>query len=234
MKDVQPHQMTLGVHLRDDATFANYLGDHNRAVAGRLRQAITQPQLNLLYLCGDAGTGKSHLLQAACLEQEQRGGGSLCLSLEELVVHTPDALQGLDIDALICLDGLEHLRGCMAWQEAVFHLFNRVQDAGSQLFVCSRLPPAELALELADLQSRLASGVVLQLARPRDEDLLEILGARAARRGLSMPEEVAQYILRRAPRDTGALLTLLDRLDSLSLQHQRRLTVPFVKQALNW
>lgn len=234
MKDVQPHQMTLGVNLRDDATFANYLGEHNRSVAGRLRQAMAQPPLGLIYLCGDAGTGKSHLLQAACLEQEQLGRASLCLSLEELVVHTPAALQGLDIDALICLDGVEHLRGRQTWQEAVFHLFNRIQDAGKQLFIGSRLPPAELALELADLQSRLASGLVLQLARPRDEDLLEILGARAARRGLSMPEEVAQYILRRAPRDTGALLTLLDRLDSLSLQHQRRLTVPFVKQAFNW
>ncbi|WP_097460294.1 DnaA regulatory inactivator Hda [Mangrovitalea sediminis] len=234
MKEAPQQQMTLGVHLRDDATFANYLGDHNREIAMRLRQAIGAPQLGLLFLCGDAGTGKSHLLQAACLEQEQRGGSSLCLSLEELVLLEPEALQGLEVDDLICLDGLEHLRGKEAWQEAFFHLFNRIQDAGRQLFVGSRFPPGELALELADIQSRLASGLVLQLARPRDEDFLEILGARAARRGLSMPDEVAQYILRRAPRDAGALLELLDRLDSLSLQHQRRLTVPFVKQAMSW
>ena len=227
-------QLTLGVHLRDDATFTNFLGPRNQAAAQRLAELIGDSHYPVVYLCGDSGTGKSHLLQAACLDMEARGGSALCLSMPELQHHAPEALQGLEAADLVCLDSVDMVAGDPAWEEAIFHLYNRVWDAGHHLLLSGRLIPADWPQGLADLRSRLMASVVLQLLPPRDEDRVEILQARAERRGLFMTDEVAQYILRRAPRHAGALLELLQRLDAASLASQRRLTVPFVKEVMGW
>jgi DnaA family protein len=61
---------------------------------------------------------------------------------------------------------------------------------------------------------------------------LQILTLRAHERGLDLPDDTAQYLLRRCPRDLPGLMALLERLDSAALSAQRRLTVPFVKAVL--
>jgi|TARA_B100000749_G_scaffold269788_1_gene248940 DnaA family protein len=76
--------------------------------------------------------------------------------------------------------------------------------------------------------------LVIQLGIYRDEDRLKILRARAEQRGLVMADDVASYIMRRAPRRLGDLLGILDILDENSLQAQRRLTIPFVKTVMDW
>ena len=86
---------------------------------------------------------------------------------------------------------------------------------------------------LADLASRLRSGVVMQVAGMTDFEKQAALQLRAAARGLELGDEVAQYILHRAPRDTNELFYYLNRLDDASLAEQRRLTIPFVKRVLN-
>ena len=58
------------------------------------------------------------------------------------------------------------------------------------------------------------------------------LRSRAAQRGLELPEETAEYLLRRMPRDLASLYGVLDKLDEASLMAQRRLTVPFIRDVL--
>ncbi len=58
--------------------------------------------------------------------------------------------------------------------------------------------------------------------------------ARSARRGLSLSDEVASFIVTRAPRDLAGLMEMLDRLDRASLARKRGLSIPFVKQVLGW
>jgi DnaA family protein len=58
------------------------------------------------------------------------------------------------------------------------------------------------------------------------------LQLRARQRGFELPDDVAHYLLRRAPRDPASLFALLDRLDYASLAAQRKLTIPFVRELL--
>jgi DnaA family protein len=74
--------------------------------------------------------------------------------------------------------------------------------------------------------------VVFQLPEASDEEKVEILCFRAARRGLQMPEEVARYVVHRSPRGMDQLLGLLDDLDEASLTEKRALSIPFVKMSL--
>lgn len=227
--------MVLGVKLRDDARFDNFHGDRNADAAGRLGSICANAAgVPVVVVCGDADTGKSHLLQAACHFAESRGDAAVCVSIAELLPFGPDALAGLEHQAVICLDDLELVAGREEWEEAVFHLYNRVLDNGHLLIVSMSEVPGSSAFVLADLVSRLSHGLLIQLGIYRDDDRLRILMARAEQRGLVMGDEVAGFILRRAPRRLGELLGILDCLDENSLQAQRRLTIPFVKSVMGW
>lgn len=232
---VSASQLVLGVRLRDDARFSNFHGDRNRDAASRLLSVCEQPtELPVVVVCGDSDTGKSHLLQAACHHAEAEGKTAVCISIAELEPFGPEALDGLDAMDVVALDDLDRVAGDADWEEAVFHLYNRLQDGGHLLIVSLADLPGSLAFVLPDLVSRLRHGFTLQLGIYRDDDRLKILMARAEQRGLTMTEDVAGFIMRRAPRRLGELLSILDRLDENSLQAQRRLTIPFVKTVMQW
>lgn len=227
--------MALGVKLRDDARFDNFHGDRNAEAAARLEAVCRdENRVPVVVVCGDSDTGKSHLLQAACHFMESRGDTAVCVSIQELLPFGPEALSGLENQTLICLDDVDLIAGREDWEEAVFHLYNRVLDNGHLLLVSMSEVPGSLPLVLPDLVSRLAHGLLIQLGIYRDDDRLKILMARAEKRGLVMGDDVAGFILRRAPRRLGELLAILDRLDENSLQAQRRLTIPFVKSVMGW
>jgi DnaA family protein len=92
--------------------------------------------------------------------------------------------------------------------------------------------PEQLGVCLPDLRSRLGWGGVYALQPVDDAARMQILRVRAHERGLELPEDTAQFLLRRCPRDLPALMALLERLDAAALTAQRRLTVPFVREVL--
>ncbi len=234
---MKPIQLPLGVRLRDDATFANYYPGANAAALGyveRLCEADAGWTDSLIYLWGAAGVGRSHLLQAACLRFEQRDEAAVYLPLAEVADYGPELLDNLEQCELVCLDDLEAVAGRADWEEALFHLFNRLRDAGKRLLLAAATSPRELGVQLPDLQSRLTLALVFQLQELADEDKLRALQLRASRRGLQMPDEVGRFILTRGARSMSALFVLLEQLDQASLQAQRKLTIPFLKETLGW
>lgn len=234
---MKPIQLPLGIRLRDDATFASYYPGANPVALGYVER-LCEPEAgwsdNLIYLWGSEGVGRSHLLQAACLRFEQRGEAAVYLPLGELAEHGPQLLEDLEQCALVCLDDLHRVVGDPAWEEALFHLFNRLRDAGRCLLLAADAAPRELPVQLPDLASRLSLALVFQLQPLSDEDKLRALQLRASRRGLQLPDDVARFILTRGSRSMSDLFELLERLDQASLQAQRKLTIPFLKEVLRW
>lgn len=226
-------QLPLGVRLRDDASLDNFLPGANAAVLLALKAFLTDPQEQMIYLWGGAGCGKSHLLQALCHQAGRLGVSAAYFPLENPQDLAPDMCQGLEHYPLVCLDDLQAIAGQPAWEQALFHLYNRVRDSGGRLLVAADRPPSELGLLLPDLVSRLAWGVVFPLQELSESDKIAALQLRARQRGLQLTAEVAVYLLRRMPRDMTALYTLLERLDQASLVAKRSLTIPFVRQVLN-
>ena len=234
---MKPVQLPLGVRLRDDATFANYYPGANAAALGyveRLCEADAGWTESLIYLWGGDGVGRSHLLQAACLRFEQRGEAAVYLPLAEVAEYGPELLDGLDQSELVCLDDLDAVVGRADWEEALFHLFNRLRDSGRRLLLAATASPRELPVQLPDLQSRLTLALVFQLHALSDEDKLRALQLRASRRGLHLTDEVGCFI------DTGTAESLTVPLHvalpicSHLLQAQRKLTIPFLKETLGW
>ena len=85
---------------------------------------------------------------------------------------------------------------------------------------------------LEDWRSRAAACIVYQLQELDDAGRMEALRLRAAQRGLQLPPETSEYLLKRVPRDLQSLFGILDQLDEASLAAQRRRTIPFIRDAL--
>jgi DnaA family protein len=226
-------QLSLAVHLRDDATLENFLALPNVQPLVRALQTQLAPGGEpFIYLYGPPGTGKSHLLQASC---HVAMAETVYLPLAELRQYpAEEVLQGVEQLDRVCIDDIHSVLADADWELALFNLYNKARQQGCRLVVAGNAAPRALEVNLADLRSRLSWGIVYQLAQGDDADKAAILQFRAARRGLNLSPGVATYIVSRAPREMGQLLNVLDQLDKASLAQQRALSIPFVKEALGW
>lgn len=226
-------QLSLAIQLRDDATFSNFLALPKVAPLLRaLQSQMDDDGEPVIYVYGPAGSGKSHLLQACCQES---AAAAVYLPLANMREYpAEDVLQGVGQLARVCIDDIHCVLGDAQWEAALFALYNTARSNGCRLVVAGNAAPRALQVNLADLRSRLSWGIVYQLESGSDSDKSAILQFRAQRRGLSLPESVAAYIVSRAPRAMDQLLGVLDALDSASLRQQRAITIPFVKETLGW
>ncbi len=225
-------QLTLGIKLRDDATFDNFYGGGNEAVITALQQFLTHPQEQFIYLWGRSGVGCSHLLEACCHQLHANHKPVVYLQMDDKNL-APAVLQDLETLDLVCIDNIEAVLGNPQWEEALFHLYNRIRDSQSRLLIAATQPPARLSSQLPDLKSRLAWGLCFQVKGLNEQQLICALQLRAAHRGLSLPQEVATYLMRHFPRNMASLFEIFEKLDHASLAEQRRLTIPFVKKTLD-
>lgn len=225
-------QLPLSLSLKDDASFDNFYPGKNGEIITAVKMAASLQSEKIIYLCGSRGQGLSHLLQASCHEAQRHKVSAIYLPLGQLLQESPEMLYGFESLQLICVDDVQCLAQSKTWEEAVFHLFNRVRDAGGTMILAGNDLPKALPLRLPDLISRLSWGVVYQLHPLTDAEKLIVLIRRAESRGITLSEEVGKYILSHCPRHMTTLFAALDALDKASLAAQRRLTIPFVKEVL--
>jgi DnaA family protein len=218
-------QLALGVRLRAAAVFESYWPGLNGEVLAAVRAAGTAP----LWLWGASGSGKTHLLQAACAAA---GEAAAYFPLARPLTLPPEALAGFERTRLLCIDDVDAVAGEAAWERALFRLFNEAAELHTRLIFAAAGPPRQSDWSLEDWRSRAAACVVYQLRELDDDGRIEALRLRAAQRGLQLPYETSEYLLRRMPRDLRSLFEILDQLDEASLAAQRRLTIPFIRDAL--
>ena len=225
-------QLALNFRWNHAADFAGFVADDNEQVIAALR-TLPAVQSESMYLAGPAGSGKSHLLQAACSQVSANGGTAVYIPLAQHIHGAAEQLDGLEALTLVAIGDLNELAGNARWQESLFYCYNRIRDRGGRLLVAARSAPPALGLDLDDLTSRLQALLRWRLSPPDDARRRKILAHLVARRGLDLPDRSANYLLRYQARDSTNLLSVVERLDQASLQTGRRLTVPFIKQVLS-
>lgn len=211
--------------------FSSFFAGRNRPLVDALLALREGEPPRCVWLHGADGIGKSHLLQAVCAHAGQRNLTAAYLPLTAPDI-TPDLLVGCGQLAHVCVDDLHAVAGQRDWERALFSLYQELDEHRGRLWVASTSAPAALPIQLRDLASRLSGGLVLTLQPLSDQEQVEALKLRAAARGFELPDETAQFLLRRLPRDMGSLCAFLDQLDEASLAAQRRLTVRFVSEVL--
>lgn len=224
-------QLPLGVRIPDRAVFATFLPARNAEVRAHLERLASGALAGTAWVCGPHGTGKSHLLQAACVQASEtmRAG---YFPLGQLRSLGPEVLEGAAQLDCLCLDDIDGVIGQLDWEHALFGIFREIDERGARLIVSAGRPPSLMQWALPDLGSRFTAAMVFQLRALDEEEQQEALRLRAHTRGFELPDETSRWLQRRFPRDMRALYELLDTLDEAALVAQRRLTVPFIRSVL--
>jgi len=225
-------QIPLQLEPRRDSRFEDFVNGPNRAVVESLRHMPDEPGSNI-FLFGGEGSGKTHLLNALCYETRERQGRAFYLSLKRLPKDAVASLQGLEKLDLVCVDDLHVIAGDEAWEEALFHCFNRIRKANGRLLVSSQKRLSALNLGLPDLASRLAWGLRLPLMPLEDHDKLAVIDLHSKALGFSLPEDVQQYLLKHQNRSMTVLIQTVENLHQAALIHKRKITVPLAREVLN-
>ncbi len=209
-------------------SFANFLPGRNGELVATLQRlaAGEVPETGIL-LWGAAGTGKTHLLNAAIAAAAGHGVATLAIADPGLLVAAdPEVLAA---HALVTVDALD--RADAEAQARLFTLFNALRARGGHLVAASRMPPAAMPVR-EDLRTRLGWGLVYEVAALADADKPAALLAYARQRGFGLPDDVIGYLLAHARRDMPTLLRTLSSLDRHSLATKRPITVPLVRDWL--
>jgi DnaA family protein len=225
-------QIPLDISLRESASLASFHPGENRQVVSDIRACVENRGERFIYLWGGPGTGRSHLLQAACRLGAEHRLAVAYLPLVQAGSFEPAIFSDLGSLDIVCLDDIQAIAGQPSWEQALFHLFNQLWDSGARLLVSADRAPARLPLGLPDLASRLGWGLCYQLQPLDDQEKMAAIIDSASRLGMTLPPDTARYILRHALRDMESLQQILKRLDQASLAAQRKLTVPFVRNLL--
>jgi DnaA-homolog protein len=223
-------QLALPLPIGDHAVFESFLSSGNDTLVAWLKQLADGGAGPGAWLRGGEATGKSHLLQATCA---RAGADAIYLPLKEFVSGEPSVLDGLARRRLVCLDDIDAVAGRDGWELALFELCNQLADAPGTLVAAAAGGPRDGGFALPDLESRLSKLPAFRIVPLADADRIQALKLRASHRGLDLPTDTAEYLLRRTRRDMASLYALLDHLDRQSLQAQRRLTIPFVRDVLS-
>jgi len=217
---MMPQQLLLQLTPPPAPSLENFVAGRNGAALQALRAiAGGNGEERFVYLWGDAGSGRTHLLRALVSAAGVHGR----LFAESL----PDEAQ--EPGAVIAVDDVQHLSP--GDQVRLFDLYNRVRAAGGALVASGDAAPAQLALR-ADLRSRLAWGLAFQLHPLSDAEKAEALCAQARARAIDLPVEAVAYLLQHTRRDMASLISILDALDRYSLQTKRPLNLALVREAL--
>ena len=225
-------QLALAIQLNHEATFTDFLWGDNALIEQELQKTLHGRGERFIYLWGIAGSGKSHLLQACC-QAVSMSHSAIYLPLHTLKEWGPEVLDGIEDQTFIGIDDIDAIASDRSWEEAIFHLYNRVRDnEQTTLIITGSTPPTHTLLQLPDLRSRLSWGLVLQLNELPEHDKVRSLILQAKKRGFELPVSVIQFLLNRSARNMHDLHDLLNRLDEASLAAQRKITIPFVKHIL--
>ncbi len=186
----------------------------------RIAARDVRPEQRFVTLWGSAGAGKSHLLHAL-----QAAGAAKLLTP---AMSTRDFVRTAGC-TLYLLDDCEQLSERQ--QHAAFNLYNQLRDEGGLLVAAAGQPPAGLPLR-EDLRTRLGWGLVYQVHGLSDDEKIAALSKSAEARGLALSAGVLPYLLTHFRRDMQSLSAMLDALDRYSLETQRPITMPLLRELL--
>ncbi|HMM56642.1 MAG TPA: DnaA regulatory inactivator Hda [Rudaea sp.] len=236
-------QLPLLLRWPAQQRFETFVAGNNGAALALLRDAATSTAAPWVFAAGPAGSGKTHLLLAACATATAAGRNAQYLSLATLgdrdeairraSAAPADAIRSLGGSDLLALDDVHAIAGAAAAEHALFDLYNRAKVEKSTLLFSATAAPAQIAIALPDLVSRLSACAQARLTPLDDAARRNWLRGRAGARGLTLDDSVLDWLFAHHARDLSSLADLLERLDRAALAAQRRVTVPFLRAMLD-
>jgi DnaA family protein len=225
------NQLPLTLRWPAQQRFETFVAGDNGAALALVRD-VAHGAADGAFLAGAGGSGKSHLLLAACAEASAHRRHAQYLSLATMGGERAAGIRALGGGDLLALDDVQAIAGDAGAEHALFDLYNRCKMENCTLLFAATAPPAQIGISLPDLVSRLSSCTQAVLRPLDDAARRTAVRRRAHARGLELGEPVLDWLFAHAPRDLGSLTELVERVDRAALAAQRRVTIPFLRSLL--
>jgi len=234
-----------GPNLHPDYTFDNFVVGPSNRLAQASCVAVSQSPgntYNPLFLYGNAGLGKTHLLHAVCCEAKRKFDRAIIqfLSCEDFVNRFIRAIeegnvagfqsQFRTVDMLV-IDDVQFLREREQSQEEFFHTFNTLYSSGKQIILSADSPPGNIPSLEERLISRLNWGLVARIDPPSYETRVAIVQKKAHLRGLSICDEIAEYIARKVHANIRELEGALTTIYAVATATGEQITIELAQRA---
>lgn len=183
------------------------IGSFNNLAYAAAQAALARPGItyNPLFIYGDTGRGKTHLIQAIGnqFKKQYPGRKVFYLTSEKFVVDYTDSVQAGTANRfkdkyrqfdLLIMDDVQFLSKKEKTQEELFHLFNALHDTNKQIIFSSDRAPAAIPDIAERLKGRLASGMAIDIGEPDIESRMAIVQKKAASHGIMLSGEVIEYV----------------------------------------
>ncbi len=195
-------------NLNPRYTFDTFvIGSFNNLAYAAAQAALERPGItyNPLFIYGDTGRGKTHLVQAIGnhFKKQYPGRKVFYLTSEKFVVDYTDSVQAGTANRfkdkyrqydLLIMDDVQFLSKKEKTQEELFHLFNALHDTNKQIVFSSDRPPVAIPDIAERLKGRLASGMAIDIGEPDMESRMAIVQKKSALHGVMLSAEVIEYV----------------------------------------
>jgi chromosomal replication initiator protein len=245
-QDDRPRQLILDFPALPDFTFANFQTFPGSLIAFESARAICSGQpapFSTLFLSGDAGLGKTHLLIAIGnhVAATRPGEQAAYISCPEFVRKIADGDSALVAETAtrlahvhyFLMDDVHHISGHPAAQEKLYYIYNALADQGKKIVFAGAVRPARLADTEDFLRSRFQWGMTAELQPPDETAMARICKKLASDLGLTVPDNVITYLFHHIPRDFQSIRNAVRTINRESFEQKRKVTLPLVKTALN-
>ena len=195
-------------NLNPRYTFDTFvIGSFNNLAYSAAQAALERPGItyNPLFIYGDTGRGKTHLIQAIGNQYKKLYPGRkvFYLTSEKFVVDYTDSVQAGTANKfkdkyrhydLLIMDDVQFLSKKERSEEELFHLFNALHDTNKQIVFSSDRSPVAIPDIAERLKGRLASGMTVDIGEPDPESRMAIVRKKAASHGVMLSDEVIEYV----------------------------------------
>jgi chromosomal replication initiator protein len=236
-----------GMALQPRFTFENFVvGNSNRMTHAASVAVANNPAkaYNPLFIYGQSGLGKTHLMQSIAnhLFQNQPAIRCLYLSSEQFTNEMIDAIQHKTVTAfhqkyrnnldVLLIDDIQFIAGKRSTQEAFFHTFNDLHNSHKQIVISSDRPPKEIENLEDRLVTRFCMGLITDIQPPDFETRVAILRKKSALEEVSMPDDVIYFIAEQIKTNIRELEGALNRVRHHAIIMEKPVTVDLAKAIL--
>lgn len=195
-------------NLNPRYTFDTFIiGSFNNLAYAAAQAVLTRPGItyNPLFIYGDTGRGKTHLIQAIGnqFKKQYPGRKVFYLTSEKFTIDYTDSVQAGTANRfkdkyrqydLLIMDDVQFLSKKLKTEEELFHLFNTLHDTNKQIIFSSDRAPIAIPDIAERLKGRLASGMTIDIGEPDPESRMAIVRKKAATQGVLLSDEVVEYV----------------------------------------
>jgi len=219
----------LGLPFSINASFVldDFSGEKNQELVVNILNLIKGKATANIFVYGDKGFGKSHLLQGVIIEGLKQDQKSVYLDLNDDI--SPDIFELISDFQIIALDNVDQCN--QDNEKYIFDLINKLHSTNQMIVFSSRVKPEGLSVFI-DLKTRLSLASIYSLNRLDDDEIQHVIKRKLNNKSLKVDQRVIDYLIKNQTRDLKKIVEIIDKLDTFSLEKKRSITVPLIRQML--